>query len=60
MADQMGAMFAAGACDGFVISPTHFPGMFEGFCRSVVPELQRRSLFRTDYTGRTLRENLAG
>jgi hypothetical protein len=35
-----------------------FPGMFEQFCRSVVPELQRRGLFRTEYAGRTLRENL--
>ena len=43
---------------GFVVSPVNFPGMFEQFCRSVVPELQRRGLFRTEYTGRTLRENL--
>jgi alkanesulfonate monooxygenase SsuD/methylene tetrahydromethanopterin reductase-like flavin-dependent oxidoreductase (luciferase family) len=51
-------MFEAGVCDGFVLAPTMFPGMFEQFCRSVVPELQRRGLFRTDYAGRTLRENL--
>jgi alkanesulfonate monooxygenase SsuD/methylene tetrahydromethanopterin reductase-like flavin-dependent oxidoreductase (luciferase family) len=45
-------------CDGFVLTPTVFPGMFEQFCRSVVPELQRRGLFRREYEGRTLRENL--
>jgi alkanesulfonate monooxygenase len=45
-------------CDGFVVSPVNHPGMFEQFCRSVVPELQRRGLFRTEYEGKTLRENL--
>jgi alkanesulfonate monooxygenase SsuD/methylene tetrahydromethanopterin reductase-like flavin-dependent oxidoreductase (luciferase family) len=53
-------IFESGACDGFVVSPVNHPGMFEQFCRSVVPELQRRGLFRKDYTGRTLRENLRG
>jgi alkanesulfonate monooxygenase SsuD/methylene tetrahydromethanopterin reductase-like flavin-dependent oxidoreductase (luciferase family) len=52
------AIFESGVCDGFVLTPTMFPGMFEQFCRSVVPELQRRGLFRTEYAGRTLRENL--
>ena len=58
IADNLQAHFEAGVCDGFVLAPTMFPGMFEQFCRSVVPELQRRGLFRTAYTGRTLRENL--
>jgi alkanesulfonate monooxygenase SsuD/methylene tetrahydromethanopterin reductase-like flavin-dependent oxidoreductase (luciferase family) len=58
VADRLEAMFTAGACDGFVLAPTMFPGMFEQFCRAVVPELQRRGLFRTQYDGRTLRENL--
>jgi alkanesulfonate monooxygenase SsuD/methylene tetrahydromethanopterin reductase-like flavin-dependent oxidoreductase (luciferase family) len=58
VADRLQEIFEAGACDGFVVAPVNFPGMFEQFCRSVVPELQRRGLFRTDYTGRTLRENL--
>ena len=58
VADQLQALFEAGVCDGFVLAPTMFPGMFEQFCRSVVPELQRRGVFRTEYTGRTLRENL--
>lgn len=60
VADRLQDIFESGACDGFVVAPTNFPGMFEQFCRSVVPELQRRGLFRTEYTGRTLRENLRG
>ena len=60
IADRLQAVFESGVCDGFVLTPTMFPGMFEQFCRSVVPELQRRGLFRTEYTGRTLRENLRG
>ncbi|MGI4940377.1 MAG: hypothetical protein ACRYHQ_07425, partial [Janthinobacterium lividum] len=58
IADRLQELFEAGVCDGFVVTPTTFPGMFEQFCRGVVPELQRRGLFRTEYAGRTLRENL--
>jgi FMN-dependent oxidoreductase (nitrilotriacetate monooxygenase family) len=58
VADRLQEIFESGVCDGFVVSPVNHPGMFEQFCRSVVPELQRRGLFRTDYTGKTLRENL--
>jgi FMN-dependent oxidoreductase (nitrilotriacetate monooxygenase family) len=58
IADVMQDLFEAGGCDGFVISPTIFPGMFEDFERMVVPELQRRGVFRKEYTGRTMRENL--
>ena len=58
VADRLQELFEAGVCDGFVVTPTTFPGMFEQFCRGVVPELQRRGLFRTEYAGRTLRENL--
>ena len=58
IADRLQAMFESGVCDGFVLTPTMFPGMFEQFCRGVVPELQRRGLFRTEYAGKTLRENL--
>ena len=60
IADRLQAMFETSVCDGFVITPTIFPGMFEQFCRGVVPELQRRGLFRNEYTGKTLRENLGG
>jgi FMN-dependent oxidoreductase (nitrilotriacetate monooxygenase family) len=58
IADRLQEMFEAGVCDGFVLGPTSFPSMFEQFCRAVVPELQRRGLFRRDYAGKTLRENL--
>ena len=58
IADELEAWFRSGACDGFVLWPTVFPAMFEEFCRGVVPELQRRGLFRTEYAGTTLRENL--
>jgi FMN-dependent oxidoreductase (nitrilotriacetate monooxygenase family) len=58
IADYMEDWFLAGACDGFVLPPTVFPGTYEEFGRMVVPELQRRGLFRTEYAGRTLRENL--
>jgi FMN-dependent oxidoreductase (nitrilotriacetate monooxygenase family) len=59
VADTLEDWFNAGACDGFIIWPTVFPRMFEDFARLVVPELQRRNLFRRDYAGATLRENLA-
>lgn len=54
-ADRLQDVFKSGACGGFVVSPVNHPGMFGQFCRSVVPELQRRSLFRRDYAGRMLR-----
>jgi FMN-dependent oxidoreductase (nitrilotriacetate monooxygenase family) len=58
--DHLEHWFRNEACDGFVVWPTVFPLMFEEFGRFVVPELQRRGLFRREYSGRTLRENLAG
>jgi alkanesulfonate monooxygenase SsuD/methylene tetrahydromethanopterin reductase-like flavin-dependent oxidoreductase (luciferase family) len=60
IADKLQETFEAGVCDGFVVAPTYSPGMHEQFCRAVVPELQRRGLFRREYTGRTLRQNLRG
>jgi FMN-dependent oxidoreductase (nitrilotriacetate monooxygenase family) len=58
VADHLEMMFQAQACDGFVISPAYLPGAFEEFVKFVVPELQRRGIFRTEYTGKTLREHL--
>jgi len=58
IADRLEEWFTAPACDGFVLSATHVPGTYEDFVRHVVPELQRRGLFRRDYSGSTLRENL--
>jgi len=58
IADEMQAWFEADACDGFNITPATLPGGGADFVELVVPELQRRGLFRTEYEGRTLRENL--
>jgi alkanesulfonate monooxygenase SsuD/methylene tetrahydromethanopterin reductase-like flavin-dependent oxidoreductase (luciferase family) len=58
VADQMEAWFSAPACDGFVLAATHMPGAYEDVVRLLVPELQRRGLFQTEYRGATLRENL--
>ena len=58
VADEMERWFTNGACDGFNILAPHHPGGLESFVDLVVPELQRRALFRQDYTGDTLREHL--
>ena len=58
IADQMQERFEGGAADGFNLMPATFPGGLEDFCTLVVPELQRRGLFRTEYTGTTLRDHL--
>jgi hypothetical protein len=42
----------------FNISPSHLPGRLSDFADMVVPELQRRGLFRTEYEGTILRDNL--
>ena len=55
--DEMQAWFET-ACDGFVIAATHVPGTYEDIARLVVPELQRRGLFRNRYPGTTLRDTL--
>lgn len=60
VADRLEAWFGEHAADGFMISPAYLPGGFDDFIRGVVPELQRRGLFRSFYTGSTLRENLFG
>ncbi len=58
VADQMEAWYVGEACDGFVVAATHVPAAYEDFVRLVVPELQRRGIFRRDYKGSTLRSNL--
>jgi len=44
--------------DGLMLSPIYSPGAIEEFVDQIVPELQRRDRFRTDYSGSTLREHL--
>ena len=51
VADQLDLWFHSGAADGFNIMPPNLPGGLEDFVDQVVPELQRRGLFRTEYTG---------
>ena len=58
IADAMQEWLEAEACDGFNVTPATLPGGAEDFVEMVVPELQRRRLFRTDNDGRTLRKNL--
>lgn len=58
IADQLEAIFRDEGADGFVISPSYIPGAFEDFVDLVIPELQRRGLFRKEYSGSTLREHL--
>ena len=60
VADRLVDLFEDHACDGFVLTPTTFPGMYEQFCKAVVPALQKRGVFRTEYAGATLREHLRG
>ncbi|TDF98789.1 LLM class flavin-dependent oxidoreductase [Paenibacillus piri] len=57
IADMLEHWFAEGAADGFNIMPQLMAGGLEDFLELVVPELQRRGLFRTEYTGTTLRDH---
>lgn len=58
VADDVEAWFRAGAADGFNVMPDVLPSGFDDFVDHLVPELQRRGLFRTEYTGTTLRDHL--
>lgn len=58
VADRMEEWFSEGACDGFVVSPPYMPEGLESVCAELIPELQRRGLFRKDYEGDTLRDHL--
>lgn len=58
VADQMEAFMATAGGDGFMVSAIYCPGAIEEFCTLVVPELQRRGLFRTAYEGDTIRDVL--
>ncbi|MEV6335238.1 LLM class flavin-dependent oxidoreductase [Nocardia vinacea] len=55
IADELQSWFDNGAADGFNIMPPYLPGGLEDFVDRVVPILQERGLFRTDYTATTLR-----
>jgi alkanesulfonate monooxygenase SsuD/methylene tetrahydromethanopterin reductase-like flavin-dependent oxidoreductase (luciferase family) len=57
IADTLEEWFVTRAADGFNILPPLFPDAFDDFVDLVVPELQRRGLFRDRYTGTTLRDH---
>jgi alkanesulfonate monooxygenase len=58
IADEMEEWLMTEASDGFTVQFPYLPGGLDDFCTQVVPELQRRGLFRRDYEGKTLRDNL--
>lgn len=58
VADDIEAWFRAGAADGFNLMPDVLPDGLETFVDAVVPILQKRGLFRTAYSGTTLRDHL--
>jgi len=58
IADTLEKWFVEKAADGFNIMPPYFPGAFDDFVDEVVPELQRRGLYRTAYSGSMLRDHL--
>jgi len=58
IADEMEEWIETEGSDGFTIMFPYLPGGLDDFCDRVVPELQRRGLFRREYEGTTLRENL--
>jgi FMN-dependent oxidoreductase (nitrilotriacetate monooxygenase family) len=58
VADLIEEWYGQGVADGFVVGPVLFPGSGELFLHQVVPELRRRGLFRHEYQGATLREDL--
>jgi len=58
LADMMEQWFTQDAADGFTMLSPYYPKPLEMFVATVIPELQRRGIFRTAYEGTTLRENL--
>jgi FMN-dependent oxidoreductase (nitrilotriacetate monooxygenase family) len=58
VADELQARFENGMADGFNITSPYLPGGLEEFVDHVIPVLQRRGLFRTEYEGTTLRDRL--
>ena len=58
VADQLEAIWRETGCHGFNLTPTITPSSVEEFVDEVVPILQRRGIFRTEYAGETFRDNL--
>lgn len=58
IADRLVDLFESECCDGFMLCPSLSPGTYVQFVKTVVPELQRRGVFRKEYKYSTFRENL--
>ncbi len=58
IADRMEDWFVSCACDGFNVMPPYLPDGLDEFVDKVIPLLRQRGIFRTEYSGRTLREHL--
>ena len=58
VANEMQRWLENGACDGFNFVPSVYPSGLEDFVTMVIPELQKRGIFRREYEGQTLRDNL--
>ncbi|MDR6383798.1 LLM class flavin-dependent oxidoreductase [Paraburkholderia caribensis] len=56
--DALEERFVNYGADGYNVMPALLPNSLDDFIRLVLPELRRRGLFRSEYEGRTLRENL--
>lgn len=56
--DEMERWFRGRGADGFLIHPAYLPTSLEDFAKLVIPELQNRGLFRSEYEGSTLRAHL--
>ena len=57
LVDRIQSWVDTEGCDGFNIMPPLLPGQLDVFSAEVIPILQRRGLFRTEYQGSTLREH---
>jgi len=60
IADRMEKWSEEGNVDGFTIAQAYSPGTYREFVDHVVPELQKRGIYRQEYEGQTLRENMFG
>jgi alkanesulfonate monooxygenase len=58
IADEMEEWLETKASDGFTLMFPYLPGGLDDVVDGVIPELQRRGLFRREYEGTTLRQNL--
>ena len=58
VADQLEQIWRETGCHGYNMTPNVMPRSIENFVDEVVPILQKRGIYRTEYEGSTFRENL--